>query len=58
MFPKFHTLAVLSRLVCGNQETIWTLSRGVVTAHLSPRIVALAKPKKDFSKHQCRLVMW
>ncbi|XP_010134842.1 PREDICTED: testicular haploid expressed gene protein-like [Buceros rhinoceros silvestris] len=44
-------------LVWGNQETIWTLSRGVVTARLSPRIVALAKPKKDFSKHQCRLVI-
>ncbi|KAM6362540.1 sperm microtubule associated protein 2-like isoform 2-T2 [Alca torda] len=54
VFLKFHTLDVLARLVWGNQETIWTLSRGALTAQPSPRIAALAKPKKDFSKHQCR----
>ncbi|XP_009579075.1 PREDICTED: testicular haploid expressed gene protein-like, partial [Fulmarus glacialis] len=41
-------------LVWGNQETIWTLSRGAVTARPSPRTLALAKPKQDFGKHQCR----
>ncbi|XP_074003675.1 sperm microtubule associated protein 2-like [Numenius arquata] len=40
--------------VWGNQETIWTLSRSALTARPSRRIVALAKPKQDFSKHQCR----
>ncbi|XP_076193653.1 sperm microtubule associated protein 2-like [Aptenodytes patagonicus] len=40
-------------LTWGNQETIWTLSRGAVTAQPSPRTVALAKPKQDFGKHQC-----
>ncbi|XP_026703648.1 testicular haploid expressed gene protein-like isoform X3 [Athene cunicularia] len=33
---------------------IWTLSCDAFTARPSPRTVALAKPKKDFGKHQCR----
>ncbi|XP_010294366.1 PREDICTED: testicular haploid expressed gene protein-like, partial [Phaethon lepturus] len=44
-------------LVWGNQEMIWTLSRGAVTTQPSPRTVALAKPKQDFGKHQCRSVI-
>ncbi|XP_009949179.1 PREDICTED: testicular haploid expressed gene protein, partial [Leptosomus discolor] len=44
-------------LVWGNQETIWTLSQGALTARPSPRTEALAKPKQDFGKHQCRSVM-
>ncbi|KAM6362539.1 sperm microtubule associated protein 2-like isoform 1-T1 [Alca torda] len=51
--PKKAACANDLRLVWGNQETIWTLSRGALTAQPSPRIAALAKPKKDFSKHQC-----
>ncbi|XP_075276234.1 sperm microtubule associated protein 2-like isoform X2 [Opisthocomus hoazin] len=43
-----------NRLVWGNQETIWPLSRRAAAARLSPRIVALAKPKQDFGNHQCR----
>ncbi|XP_071598998.1 sperm microtubule associated protein 2-like isoform X2 [Heliangelus exortis] len=42
------------RLVLGNQETIWTLSRASVRTQPSSRIVALAKPKQDFCKHRCR----
>ncbi|KAK2541690.1 Arl9 [Columba guinea] len=52
--PKTAACANAHRLVWGNQETIWTLSRGAATAQPSPRIVALAKPKKDFSRNQCR----
>ncbi|KAM6400745.1 sperm microtubule associated protein 2-like [Pluvialis apricaria] len=51
--PKKAAHANDPRLVWGNQETIWTLSRGAVTARPSPRTVALAKPKQDFGKHQC-----
>ncbi|KAM7112473.1 sperm microtubule associated protein 2-like isoform 2-T2 [Ciconia maguari] len=51
--PKKAACANDPRLVWGNQETIWTLSRGAVTARPSPRTVALAKPKQDFGKHQC-----
>lgn len=58
MFLKFHTLAVLSRLVWGNQETIRTISRRAMTARPSARILELAKPKKDFGKNLCRSVMW
>ncbi|XP_014798612.1 PREDICTED: testicular haploid expressed gene protein-like [Calidris pugnax] len=43
--------------VWGNQETIWTLSRSALTARPSRRIVALAKPKQCFSRHQCRSVV-
>ncbi|KAM7052042.1 sperm microtubule associated protein 2-like [Acridotheres tristis] len=42
------------RLVWGDQETIWTLSWGALTARPSARILSLSKPKKDFSKHECR----
>ncbi|XP_075607768.1 sperm microtubule associated protein 2-like isoform X1 [Balearica regulorum gibbericeps] len=51
--PKKVACANDPRLVWGNQETIWTLSRHAVTAQPSPRTVALAKPKQDFGKHQC-----
>ncbi|XP_074722803.1 sperm microtubule associated protein 2-like [Strix uralensis] len=54
LFLKFHTLALLARLVWGNQEMIWTLLWDALTARPSPRTVALAKPKEDFGKHQCR----
>ncbi|XP_069711074.1 sperm microtubule associated protein 2-like [Phaenicophaeus curvirostris] len=54
VFLQFHTLAVLARLVWGNQETIGTRSQRVVTTQISPRTVALAKPKKDFGKNPCR----
>ncbi|XP_009873044.1 PREDICTED: testicular haploid expressed gene protein-like, partial [Apaloderma vittatum] len=50
-------LVLETKLVFGNQETIWTLSRGAVTAQVSPRILALAKPKREFGKHQCRSVV-
>ncbi|KAM6071949.1 sperm microtubule associated protein 2-like [Theristicus caerulescens] len=52
--PKKPAHANDPRLVWGNQETIRTLSRGAVRALPSPRTVALAKPKQDFGKHQCR----
>ncbi|XP_068260267.1 sperm microtubule associated protein 2-like [Nyctibius grandis] len=52
--PKKVACANDPRLVWGNQETIRTLSQAIVTAQPSPRIVALAKPKKDFGKNQCR----
>ncbi|XP_067993422.1 sperm microtubule associated protein 2-like [Melanerpes formicivorus] len=52
--PKKAACAHDPRLVWGNQETIWPLSRGAVSARLFPRTAALAKPKKDFSKNQCR----
>ncbi|XP_032915449.1 ADP-ribosylation factor-like protein 9 isoform X4 [Catharus ustulatus] len=42
------------RLVWGDQETIWTLSWGALTAQPSARILSLSKPKKDFSKYECR----
>ncbi|XP_009694940.1 PREDICTED: LOW QUALITY PROTEIN: testicular haploid expressed gene protein-like [Cariama cristata] len=47
-------LVLEAELVGGNQETIWTLSRGAARARLSPRTAALAKPKQDFGKHQRR----
>ncbi|XP_064004663.1 sperm microtubule associated protein 2-like [Pogoniulus pusillus] len=50
--PRTAACASDPRLVWGNQETIWPLSRGAVTARLLPRTAALAKPKKDFSKYQ------
>ncbi|XP_067413362.1 sperm microtubule associated protein 2-like [Emydura macquarii macquarii] len=37
-----------SRLEWGNQETIWPLSRSTLTARPTPRIISLAKPKKNF----------
>nr|XP_009479922.1 PREDICTED: testicular haploid expressed gene protein-like [Pelecanus crispus] len=49
--------AALYRLVWRNQETIWTLSQGAVTARPPPRTVALAKPRQDFGKRQCRSVI-
>ncbi|XP_040981198.1 testicular haploid expressed gene protein-like isoform X3 [Aquila chrysaetos chrysaetos] len=52
--PKKTACANDPRLVWGNQETIWTLSWRAVTAQPSPRTVALAKPKQDFGKNQCR----
>ncbi|XP_075276233.1 sperm microtubule associated protein 2-like isoform X1 [Opisthocomus hoazin] len=52
--PKKAAYANDPRLVWGNQETIWPLSRRAAAARLSPRIVALAKPKQDFGNHQCR----
>lgn len=57
MLLKFHNLAVPARLVWGDQETIWTLSWGALTAQPSARILSLSKPKKDFSKYECRSVM-
>ncbi|XP_039921681.1 testicular haploid expressed gene protein-like [Hirundo rustica] len=44
-------------LVWGNQETIWTLSGGAMTARPSARVLYLSKPKKDFSKYQHRAVI-
>ncbi|XP_057232539.1 testicular haploid expressed gene protein-like isoform X2 [Malurus melanocephalus] len=41
-------------LVWGNQETIWPLSDGAMTARPSKRILSLSKPKKDYSKYPCR----
>ncbi|XP_010083748.1 PREDICTED: testicular haploid expressed gene protein, partial [Pterocles gutturalis] len=55
--PKKAARAHDPRLVWGNQETIWTISWGAVTAPPSPRTVALAKPKKDFGKNHCRSVI-
>ncbi|XP_009976118.1 PREDICTED: testicular haploid expressed gene protein-like, partial [Tauraco erythrolophus] len=55
--PKKAACANDRRLVWGNQETIWTLSQSAMTIQPSPRTVALAKPKKDFGKHQCRSVI-
>ncbi|XP_071598997.1 sperm microtubule associated protein 2-like isoform X1 [Heliangelus exortis] len=52
--PKKMAHAHDPRLVLGNQETIWTLSRASVRTQPSSRIVALAKPKQDFCKHRCR----
>lgn len=52
--PKKEACANDPRLVWGTQETIWTLSWRAVTAQPSPRTVALAKPKQDFGKNQCR----
>lgn len=52
----FRTLGVLARLVWGNQETIWTLSREAATAQPSPRRVAIAKPEQDSGKHHGRSV--
>ncbi|KAL2304967.1 hypothetical protein Nmel_006934 [Mimus melanotis] len=45
------------RLVWGDQEMIWTLSWGALTARPSARILSLSKPKKDFSKYECRPVI-
>ncbi|XP_037991746.1 testicular haploid expressed gene protein-like isoform X2 [Motacilla alba alba] len=46
-------------LVWGNQETIWTLSPGAMTARPSARTLYLCKPKKDFTKYgrSCRPVI-
>nr|XP_041571812.1 testicular haploid expressed gene protein-like isoform X3 [Taeniopygia guttata] len=46
-------------LVWGNQETIWTLSSGAMTARPSARILYLCKPKKDFTIYgrSCRSVI-
>ncbi|XP_026703645.1 testicular haploid expressed gene protein-like isoform X1 [Athene cunicularia] len=52
--PREAACAHDPKLVWGNQEMIWTLSCDAFTARPSPRTVALAKPKKDFGKHQCR----
>ncbi|KAM6136344.1 sperm microtubule associated protein 2-like [Phoenicopterus ruber ruber] len=52
--PKKAACANDPRLVWGNQETIWPLSRSAATSQPSPRTVALAKPKQDFGQHQCR----
>ncbi|XP_009080987.1 PREDICTED: testicular haploid expressed gene protein-like [Acanthisitta chloris] len=41
-----------------NQETIWTLSGGTMTAQPSSRTLAPAKHRKDFGKHQRRSVIW
>ncbi|XP_058694451.1 testicular haploid expressed gene protein-like isoform X2 [Poecile atricapillus] len=41
-------------LVWGNQETIWALSGGAMTARPSARILALSRPKEYFSTYQCR----
>ncbi|XP_068797106.1 sperm microtubule associated protein 2-like [Struthio camelus] len=46
--PKKVFCANDPRLMWGNQQTIWTLSRGAMTARPSPRTVALAKPKRNF----------
>ncbi|XP_005045035.1 PREDICTED: testicular haploid expressed gene protein-like isoform X2 [Ficedula albicollis] len=45
------------RLAWGDQETIWTLSWGALTARPSARILSLSKPKTDFSKYRCRPVI-
>ncbi|XP_009994272.1 PREDICTED: ADP-ribosylation factor-like protein 9 [Chaetura pelagica] len=50
-------LVLETQIVWGNQETLWTVPRGAVTARPSPRTAALAKPKKDFGKHRCRSVI-
>ncbi|XP_008946467.1 PREDICTED: ADP-ribosylation factor-like protein 9, partial [Merops nubicus] len=47
-------LVLEAQFVWGNQETIRTLSRSALTAQLSPRTAALARPKRDFGKHHCR----
>ncbi|RLW09372.1 hypothetical protein DV515_00002620 [Chloebia gouldiae] len=46
-------------LVWGNQETLWTLSPGAMTARPSARILYLCKPKKDFTIYgrSCRPVI-
>ncbi|XP_059700325.1 sperm microtubule associated protein 2-like isoform X1 [Haemorhous mexicanus] len=46
-------------LVWGNQETIWTLSPGAMTATPSARTLHLCQPKKDFTKYgrSCRPVV-
>ncbi|XP_054843175.1 testicular haploid expressed gene protein-like isoform X1 [Eublepharis macularius] len=44
-----------SKLVWGNQETIWPLSKKALTDRPNQRTLDLAKPKKDFNgKHQRR----
>ncbi|KAL9851385.1 sperm microtubule associated protein 2-like isoform 2-T2 [Geothlypis trichas] len=46
-------------LVWGNQETIWSLTPGAMTARPSARTLYLCKPKKDFTKYgrSCRPVI-
>uniref|UniRef100_A0A8D2QC35 ARF like GTPase 9 n=1 Tax=Zonotrichia albicollis TaxID=44394 RepID=A0A8D2QC35_ZONAL len=45
-------------LVWGNQETIWSLTPGAMTARPSARTLYLCKPKKDFTKYGRRSVTW
>uniref|UniRef100_A0A672U274 Testicular haploid expressed gene protein-like n=2 Tax=Strigops habroptila TaxID=2489341 RepID=A0A672U274_STRHB len=52
--PKKAARANDLRLVWGNQETIWTISRRAMTARPSARILELAKPKQDFGKNLYR----
>lgn len=58
MLLKFHNLAVLARLVWGNQETIWPLSWAAKSAQPSERVLELCRPKKDFTRYQYRSVTW
>ncbi|XP_063278951.1 sperm microtubule associated protein 2-like isoform X3 [Prinia subflava] len=62
---RIHVLAEPKPLYCessptlvwGNQETIWTVSGGALTARPSARVLYLSRPKKDFSKYQHRSVI-
>ncbi|KYO26515.1 testicular haploid expressed protein-like isoform A [Alligator mississippiensis] len=46
--PKVAWENYCSRLDWGNQETIWPLSLSALATRPSPRLTALAKPKKNF----------
>ncbi|KAM9026892.1 sperm microtubule associated protein 2-like isoform 2-T3 [Ara ararauna] len=52
--PKKAACANDLRLVWGNQETMWTISRRSIPARPSTRILELAKPKQDFGKNMYR----